>query len=57
MEMSGALHSGELITMENFRKYGRNSISLTQTNLSENFGEHGTKLDVWYLDFESSVRN
>ena len=57
MEMNGALHSGELITMENFRKYGRDSILLTQTNLSEKFDGQGIKLDVWYLDFKSPVRN
>ena len=57
METNGTLHSGELITMENFRKYGRDSISLTQTTLSKKFDEHGIKLDVWYLDFKSPVRN
>ena len=51
MENSNALRSGELITMDNFDKYGRNSITFTQTSLSELPEDSKTKLDVWYLDF------
>jgi hypothetical protein len=51
MENSSSLRSGELITMESFKKYGRDSITFTQTNLTESMDGSKTKLDVWYLDF------
>ena len=51
MENSSALRSGELITMDSFKKYGRNSITFTQTNLTELQEKSRNKLDVWYLDF------
>lgn len=51
MENSSALRSGELITMDSFKKYGRNSITFTQTNLKESIDDSSSKLDVWYLDF------
>lgn len=51
MEKNGALRSGELITIDNFKRYGRNSISFTQTDLTELQDDSRTKLNVWYLDF------
>jgi hypothetical protein len=50
MEANSALKSGELLTSASLTLYGRNTISMTQTSLSENVPEIG-KLAVWYLDF------
>jgi hypothetical protein len=50
MEANNALKSGELLTTTSLQLYGRNTISMTQTSLSEDEPEIG-KLNVWYLDF------
>ena len=50
MEANNALKSGELLTTTSLQLYGRNTISMTQTSLSEDVPEIG-KLNVWYLDF------
>ena len=41
MENAKVLNVGEKITEEHFRRYGRNTITLTQTQ----------KENVWFLDF------
>jgi hypothetical protein len=50
MESANALKSGELLTAASLERYGRNTISMTQTSLVENVAEIG-QLAVWYLDF------
>jgi hypothetical protein len=50
MEANSALKSGELLTASSLQLYGRNTISMTQTSLTEDVPEIG-KLAVWYLDF------
>lgn len=50
MEANSALKSGELLTSSSLHLYGRNTISMTQTSLTEEVPEIG-KLAVWYLDF------
>jgi len=58
MENTNALRSGEVITMNSFKKYGRDSITFTQTNLKESIDNTKIKLDVWYLDFsQQRTRN
>ncbi len=53
LELSGALKSGELLTSETLKIYGRKHISLIETSLKEFDPENGN-LDVWYLDFSTS---
>ncbi len=50
MEANSALKSGQLLTSSSLHLYGRNTISMTQTSLTEEVPEIG-KLAVWYLDF------
>jgi hypothetical protein len=50
MEANNELKSGELLTTTSLQLYGRNTISMTQTSLSEDVPDVG-KLSVWFLDF------
>lgn len=53
MEANNALRSGEPLTASSLQVYGRNTISMTQTSLTEEVPEIGT-LSVWYLDFSNN---
>ena len=53
MEANNALRSGELLTASSLQVYGRNTISMTQTSLTEEEPEIG-RLSVWYLDFSNN---
>jgi HKD family nuclease len=55
METASALKSGELVKVSNFEKYGRASITFTETSLTESDIESGEDLKVWLIDF--SPRN
>jgi len=57
MEINNSLRSGEILTMKNLKKYGRDTITLTKTKMSEKEEHSDTKLDVWYLDFKSLARS
>jgi hypothetical protein len=51
MESRSALKSGEMVKHSNLNEYGRNSISFTETILTEVDDETGEKLKVWLMDF------
>ena len=51
LEMAGALVSGSPVTEEVLRTYGRDSMTLTPTNLMERDDVTGTDLEVWTIDF------
>jgi hypothetical protein len=51
LEMNGALESGKIVDDEVFRKYGRNTMTLTRANKTELDEVSGKMLQVWFADF------
>lgn len=51
MEQAGSLVSGNPVTEEVLRSYGRDSMTLTQTSLEEIDESSGESLEVWTIDF------
>ena len=51
LEMTGALESGKIVDDDVFNRYGRNSMTLTRTTLTEFDAVTGRDLQIWYADF------
>ena len=51
LETSACLISGELVTEETLARYGRETISLSKTSLTEKDMVSGDTLEVWFMDF------
>jgi len=51
LEASACLISGEMVTETTLTKYGRNTISLSKTSLTEKDLVSGDTLDVWFMNF------
>jgi len=51
LEMAGALVSGTPVTEDVLKSYGRDSMTLTPTNLMENDEVTDSELEVWTIDF------
>lgn len=51
MENAGALESGNPVTDEVLRKYGRSTIKLIRTSVEETDDQTGARMHVWILDF------
>lgn len=51
LEMAGALVSGTPVTEEVLRSYGRDSMTLTPTNLVEHDEVSDSEMEVWTIDF------
>lgn len=51
LETSACLISGEMVTETTLTKYGRNTISLSKTSLTEKDLVSGDTLDVWFMNF------
>ena len=51
LEMTSALESGNIVDDDVLNKYGRNSITLNRTTLTEFDAVAGRELQIWYADF------
>jgi hypothetical protein len=55
LETSSCLKSGELVTEETLAKYGRETITLRKTSLTEKDLVSGHTLEVWFMDFGTTL--
>ncbi len=56
MEIAGALESGKPVTAEVLERYGRSTLTLTQTSVSEFDDVTGLDLPVWLMNFDPNEK-
>ena len=56
MEIAGALDSGKPVTAEVLERYGRSTLTFTETSVSEFDEVTGLDLPVWLMNFDPNEK-